>query len=412
MIRPVLYVDLPGILYALDRRARMAGRPFATFLCAPRYEETRSGLGNMLNNMMPVRATARTWICEEHWRLLGVAQARPRDDGTSWDLVYLASMTQRATDSVEVLRALMEYAVNAAMMHGMQRVFAYSTEEDDAMSIFHRIGFQRYAQDLLYQRETPLVDGAEVPTRGLGQPEMHLRRWQREDVWGLTRLYDATTPRRVQVAEHLGSDELAHQFVPRVRGWHIPGIEPRDESYVVDIGSRLAAWVRVRQGWAGLPHQLWLKVHPEHTDIAPEVIRFALQRLCQKGVMGGKGPTKNTVICQIRDYEGGAIDALRCEGFTHMDTKAVLVRHLTLRVFNENFSPAIEKGRVNYGVEGLGAVQSAPIQTMREPLHATNDHGRPRRLARRFATTDLAHPGTARTARRADRSRHGPGATA
>jgi hypothetical protein len=38
MIRPVLYVDLPGIIYALDRRARMAGRSFATFLCAPDYE--------------------------------------------------------------------------------------------------------------------------------------------------------------------------------------------------------------------------------------------------------------------------------------------------------------------------------------------------------------------------------------
>lgn len=365
MIRPVLYVDLPGILYALDR-VRMAGRPVMTFLCAPRYEETRSGLAAMLNNMLPVRATARTWICEEHWRLLGVAQARPRPDNTSWDLAYLASMTQRDGDAADVLRALLEYGINAAMMHGMQRVFADITEDDHALAIFHRVGFQRYAQDLLYQRATPLVAENAAPVRGLGMPELHFRRWQHEDVWGMTQLYAATTPRRVQVAEHLGSDELAHQLVPRERGWHIPGIEPRDESYVVDLGSRLAAWVRVRQGWAGLPHQLWVKVHPEHTEIAPEVIRFALHRLCQKGIVPGTHPNQNTVICQIRDYEGGAIDALRCEGFTHVDTKAILVRHLTLRAFTEQTLPALEKGRVNYGVEGLGTVRSSSIQTIRE----------------------------------------------
>jgi hypothetical protein len=364
MIRPVLYVDLPGILYALDRRARQAGRPFATFLCAPRYEETRSGLAAMLNTMLPVRATARTWICEEHWRLLGVAQVRPRDDATSWELVYLASMTHDERDTVDVLRALLEYVVNAALMQGMQRVFAQVTEDDATLAIFHRVGFQRYAQEVLYMRATPVLDES-APTRGLGMPETHFRRWHSHDVWGLARLHNATTPRRVQIAELLDSDELAHQYVPRTRIWRIPGIEPRDESYVVDRGSKLAAWVRVRQGWAGLPHQLWLKVHPEHLDLAPEVIAFALRRLCQKGIIPGTQPGKRPVICQIRDYEGGVIDALRRAGFEHMDTKAILVRHLAMRAFNDVLLPTVEQANINYGVEGLGTVRSVPIAITR-----------------------------------------------
>jgi hypothetical protein len=377
MIRPVLYVDLPGILYALDRRARQAGRPFATFLCAPRFEETRSGLANWLNNMMPVRATARTWICEEHWRLLGVAQARVRNDATSWDLVYLASMTQSDAAAADVLRALLEYAVNSAMMHGMQRVFAQITEDDAALALFHRVGFQRYAQDVLYVRETPLdglesMDGSE---HGLGMPHTHFRRWHAHDAWGLMRLHDATTPRRVQVAELLHSDELARQLVPRTRTWRIPGVEPRDESYVVDLGSRLALWVRVRQGWAGLPHQLWLKVHPDHADLAPEAIKFALARLCQKGIIPGTHPGRQPVICQIRDYEGGVIDALRHAGFMHTDTKASLVRHLTLRAFNDIPQTATEQARINYGVEGLGAVRSSPIEITRVP-HTCNTRSR------------------------------------
>src|SRR5579875_3574243 len=212
MIRPVLYVDLPGILYALDRRARQAGRPFATFLCAPRFEETRSGLANWLNTLLPVRPTARTWICEEHWRLLGVAQAHPRNDATSWDLVYLASMPQSDTVAVDVLRALLEYAVNSAMMHGMQRIFAQISEDDASLALFHRVGFQRYAQDLLYVRETALGGGeSDGVVHGLGQPGIHFRRWHTHDAWGLMRLHDTTTPRRVQVAELLHSDELARQ---------------------------------------------------------------------------------------------------------------------------------------------------------------------------------------------------------
>ena len=33
MIRPVLYVDLPGIIYSIDRRARNKQHEFANFVC-------------------------------------------------------------------------------------------------------------------------------------------------------------------------------------------------------------------------------------------------------------------------------------------------------------------------------------------------------------------------------------------
>lgn len=402
MIRPVLYVDLPGIMYALDRRARAAGRPFATFLCHPRYEETRNGLAGWLNSMSPVRATARTWICEERWRLLGVAQARPRGDATSWDLVYLASMTQDDREAVDVLRSLLEYAVNAAMINGMQRVYAQIAEDDASLAIFHRVGFQRYAQEEIYVRQTPVLSEAEAqePTRGLGIPETQFRRWHAHDVWGLAQLHQATTPRRVQVAELLDSTELAHQLVPRPRTWRIPGAEPRDESYVVDLGSHLAAWVRVRQGWAGLPHQLWLKVHPDHTNLIPDVIRFGLRRLCQKGIVPGTYPTRQPVLCQIRDYEGGVIDALRAANFTHADTQTILVRHLTLRAFTDITLPAVEQAKINYGVEGLGAVRSLPMAQSRV-VHSCNKRSQ--------MTSNSSSPRSRRTSRQPWRSTRSSG---
>jgi hypothetical protein len=401
MIRPVLYVDLPGILYALDRRARAAGRPFATFLCNPRYEETRSGLAGWLDSMSPVHASARTWICEERWRLLGVAQARPRDDATSWDLVYLASMTQDDRETVDVLRGLLEYAVNAAMLHNMQRIYAQIAEDDGSVAIFHRVGFQRYAQEEVYVRPTPVLSETDAPPqRGLGIPETQFRRWHAHDVWGLAQLHQATTPRRVQVAELLDSSELVHQLVPRPRTWRIPGVEPRDESYVVDVGSHLAAWVRVRQGWAGLPHQIWLKVHPDHAALIAEVIQFGLRRLCQNGIVPGTHPNRQPVICQIRDYDGKVIDTLRQLGFTHADTKTILVRHLTLRAFTDITMPAVEQSGINYGVEGLGAVRSLPLAQSRV-LHSCNKRSR--------MTSNSSSPPCRRTSRQTWRSTRSSG---
>jgi hypothetical protein len=211
------------------------------------------------------------------------------------------------------------------------------------------------------------TNGDISPPARVGTRQHHLRRWHRLDVWGLSRLHDATTPRRVQVAETLGSDEIAHQYIPRMRSWHIPGIEPRDESFVVEHGANLVGWVRARQGWAGLPHQIWMKVHPDHASIAPDLLYLALHRL-------SNSHSAAPIICQARDYEGAVIDTLRREGFEHVGTKAIQVRHLTLRAFNERTVPAIEKARINYGVKGLGAIQSPPLSTTRELLHAPHDH--------------------------------------
>lgn len=393
MIRHVLYVDLPGIIFALDRRARSLGRSLATFVCAPEYEETHSGLSAVLANLLPVRAMARTWIFEERWRMLGVAQARMRPLAGSWEVTYLASLVNQSEASQEILRNLIEFATNDAIRAGMQRIFARIEESEDHQGIFQRVGYQRYARELLYVRASPIISHAGEPEKPLpmGSTPLRPRRWHRNDAWGLVRLHDVTTPRKVQFAENLSSDELVHQFLPIVRQWYIPGIEPRDESYVLDLESRLGAWVRLRQGWAGLPHQIWLKVHPEHADLAPAFIQFALHRLCQ----GGGVHMRTPVICHLREYEGASIDALRHEGFEHTGTRAILVRHLTLSAFHERAIQGLPEARINYGVKGLGTLRSPVLPSMREedicstprsPMTSTSCSPRSRRASRRLST--------------------------
>lgn len=381
MIRPVLYVDLPGIIYALDRRMRANGRSFANFITSPDFEELHNGPLTFLANLFPLRPASRTWISEDHWRLLGVAQARERARTHSWEITYLGSLTHHEANPADVYLELLECALNSAMMHGMHRVFAHASEDPEHLALYQRAGFQIYARDLLYVRLHAQPAASKPEKQITGISHYTIRRYASGDAWDMMRLHDATTPRRVQFAEMLSSDELAQQLVPRQRTWHLPWLEPRDESYIFESGAKFGAWVRFREGWSGLPHQIWIKVHPDMPEVAQPSLDFILQRVAQL-----RSPESAPVICHARDYDQHAINVLRQAGFEHTATQAILVRHLTLRAWNERHARNTEHSRMNYGVKGLGSIQSVPIESTREILHATIDHRRSRSAPRIVAT--------------------------
>jgi len=389
MIRPVLNVDLPGIVHALDRRARAKQGEFANFVVAPDIEEPRSPLAALLSALLPITPNAYTWICEDHWRLLGLAQARRRPGAQAWDLAYLAAITnpggqapQVAQD--DVLFELLQYALDAAMMRGVHRFFARVEDERPELEIFGKLGFQRYARDLTYwldssaqgldrlgpptsrelairaQSTRPLapestrsapahadgadgVDGADGPT--VIRPEVPLRRWHRHDAWGLLRLYDASTPKRVQLAESLTSEEFVHTRAAGGRTWFFPLLEPHSEAYTCDRGMRLGGWLRLRHGRGSQPHMLSLMAHPDDPGVAMALLRFGLR------IFACEAP--RPVFAQVRDYETAVVDALRAAGFEHIGTHALLVRHLTMRALRRREVPAAE-ARMAYGLRGLG----------------------------------------------------------
>jgi hypothetical protein len=345
MIRPVLYVDLPGIIYAIDRRARARNSEFAHFICTPDAEETHASLASLLASLFPINPAARTWLCEDHWRILGVAQARRRAGGCAWDLAYLASLPNRSAEDTpddDILMELLEYAVNAAIMHGVQRVFAKVDEETSDLELFTRCSFQRYARELTFWLPQGVPDGP--------MPELPLRRWHRHDQWGLLRLYSASAPRVVQIAENVDSNEYTGLRVGPLRRWQIPLLPAREEGFVYDLGVRLGGWVQVRRGRGPHPHQIALMVHPDNADLATPLLRFGVSLL-------GKGGDARPVYCQVREYEGAVASALRDGGFEHVATRALLVRHLTLRAMRRRLIPALEQ-RVAYGVKGLGTAHT------------------------------------------------------
>ena len=382
MIRPVLYVDLPGIIYSLDRRARSKQHEFANFVCWLEPLDNRLPLPPLLRNIFPLNPSSRTWIAEDHWHILGFAQVQERPLHTMWDISYLASMVQRNVPGDEILMGLLEYLLEMAGTHGILRVFAKVEDEIPEQELFQRAGFQRYARELTYvydpfavthdgdadglKRVPTLADESAVgainraPTAFVGGDEgainrtPTLRRWNRHYVWGLHQLYRSVTPQRVQMAELLeNSEEFAKLHVGSLRALPSP-LSRGNENYVYDAGVRLGAWMRLSRGNGSAPHQLSLIVHPEHADLAEPLVRFGIQRLQEGGV--------RRIYCQVREYESFVITALRNSGFEHTSTRAMLVRHIALLAMRPRTVPLLEQ-RVVYGVKGLGTVNSR--QTMR-----------------------------------------------
>ncbi len=380
MIRPVLNVDLPGIVYAIDARARTRNGEFARFVVAPDREEPRSGLHALLSAVLPITPHAHTWLAEEHWRLLGLAQARSRPGAQAWDLTYLATVVPSASqplvvDPDDVLLELVQYALNIALTRGVLRFFTRVEDDASEQEVFTRLGFQRYAREATYCLPSA-ADGLDALAAGaLGtldtltgehaapqggrltlvaprrsdvlaqRAEVPLRRWHRHDAWGLMRLYTASTPHLVQVAEGLTSDELVYTRAGGGRTWTLPLVEPACEAFVLDRGVRLGGWIRLRYGRGSQPHMLSLLAHPDDDGVATELLRFGLELLRQK--------PPRAIVCQVRDYESPVVNALRSAGFEQIASHALLIRHLAARISRAREAHVTEP-RVVYGVKGFG----------------------------------------------------------
>jgi hypothetical protein len=346
MIRPVLYVDLPGIIYAIDHRARSRQRTFANFVCWLEPLEYALPPPSLLSYVLPFRPVVRTWICEDHWRLLGFAQVRERPSHAAWDLSYLASIVNHNLISEDILNALLEYVLEMAATNGILRLFTKVEDGIPESDLFSRAGFQRYARECTYvydptqqQLEEDLTD----------TPIPSLRRWNRHHVWGLHQLYRSVTPQKVVAAEHYENSEEYAKF-------HVGPLQPLlsifaqgNENYICDMGLRLGAWLRLYRGHGSSAHRIALMVHPEHRDLAEPLLQFGIRKLL--------GIDVRRIYCLVREYDSCVITALRDSGFELASTKMLLVRHVALLATRQSTVPLLEQ-RAVYGLKGLGTVSS------------------------------------------------------
>ncbi len=240
--------------------------------------------------------------------LEGFAQARIRAGGEEADLVRVAPGLG-AHEAERIWRSLLSGMGAHLARIGVQRVFVRLSDELEAAHLFLDAGFVLYTREDVFQlRELPAQRAV-----GLLEPA------ESEDCrWAIGRLYAATTPKAVRVAEGLAN------------AGPLPGIAAGDMCYVWKQGGDVLAYVGMGHG-GGV---CWLRmlIHPEHADRTADVIRDALAHLPRR---------TRTVFCSARAYQVNLRGPLQDAGFRFVTSQSVLVRQNVLPVREAQTVPAV-----------------------------------------------------------------------
>ena len=254
----------------------------------------------------------------------------------------------------------------------MHRFFVRVNDERPELELFGKLSFQRYTQEVNYWLEdpndglrrldsameqdedgnvTPLTLHAAPVEEGENaiRPDVPLRRWRQHDAWGLLRLYDACTPKLVQLAEGLTNDELIHTRAAGGRTWYLPrwSRRRRRSCMIAAPGSAVGCGCAMGAAPSRTCCLCWRIL----------TIRAWRPLFCALGCGSWRRTGRDRFIARRASIETATVDALRAAGFAHTGTDALLVRHLTMRALRGREVPAVE-ARMAYGVRGYGTTPS------------------------------------------------------
>lgn len=251
---------------------------------------------------------------------VGFIQLRARRGRPEADVVFLAPALDSDEDAVAIWYRLLAEAAQEIGARGGQRLFAQIPTGNGVEQVFGQAGFSAFAREDIYCLPQ-IPDGWEQA--------QWLRHQRRRDGWNLLRLYTELTPRPVQIAEGMLSPEGQGG---KLGDWWD---QSREAGFILEIDDELAGAVRLRRGSAAY----WLRfgLHPQAQMHSGRLLHGALSLLA--------AAPRRPIYCAVREYESGIAPALEQAGFQRVQTRTLLVKHMTARV-KEPFlklTPALEK---------------------------------------------------------------------
>jgi hypothetical protein len=240
---------------------------------------------------LPLGTRGRAWLARDGENA-ALLEAEPRQYVIGWDISRLAA---RGDDVEAPVGAAIGAAVCYLQQRGVPRMFARTSE--DGTTHLQPLGFHALA------REYVLVSPATQET-GTGSPPADSRYRMPQDSWPLHQLECEITPSLVRQLEGLTS-----------RDWSRP--VRRMSDIVVERDGRVVAWISwgTRLG----PHHrgMAVLVHPDHSDVAPVLIRHALK----------SGSNGCRFVVRVRDYHVHTLRAFTDAGFSIEAEEVLLVKH-------------------------------------------------------------------------------------
>jgi len=281
---------------------------------------------------------------------VGFLQLRSRRGRPEADIVYLAPALDSEEDAVAIWYRLLAEAAQEIGARGVQRLFAQVTSGNSIEQVFAQAGFGAYAREEIYCLPKLPADVAH-PSR--------LRRQTTRDGWNLLRLYTELTPRPVQIAEGMLSPEGQ---AGKMGDWWD---QSREAGFILEVEGEFAGTVRIRRGSAAY----WLRfgLHPQAQAHSDRLLQGALALL--------HTTPQRPIYCAVRDYESGMALALERAGFQHIQTRSLLVKHLTVRAKEPllKLVPALEK-------HAKPAASVSPHISPLDVIGNTPSHAKPPRM--------------------------------
>jgi hypothetical protein len=256
---------------------------------------------------------------------VAVLEARPRTYVIGWDVVRLA---MRGEDPERAAGAVLGEAVQHLQRKGVPRLFARCRDEaqDDLLAL----GFRPLG------REKILTGRGVTPGEGCELPDGSRYRMP-QDAWPLHQLENAVTPPLIRQLEGLTSLDWT-------------GGSRSVSEIVVERDGQAVGWI----GWGsraapGL-RRLGLLVHPDHTELAPVLLRHVLAQA---------GPD-TAFQARVRDYHSELLTAFTEAGFRPVGEEVLMVRH-------GGVVPARARPRMQ--VARVPGIQAFPFITGMAPTH-------------------------------------------
>lgn len=240
---------------------------------------------------LPFATRGRAWVARDS-TTSALLEAEPRQYVIGWDITRLAVRGENLEEAVGLL-------LGAAVCHlqnrGVPRLFARTS--DEASRHLQPMGFHALA------REYVLL-GPEGPYSGSASPPADSRYRMPQDSWPLHQLECDVTPPLVRQLEGLTSLD-----------WSRP--VRRMSEIVVEREGRVVGWISWGVRLGPSYRTMAMLLDPDHGELAPILIRHALQQ----GVQGCR------FVARVRDYHTHAVQAFLDAGFSIQAEEVLLVKH-------------------------------------------------------------------------------------
>jgi len=332
-IRPVRWTDLQAIRRLRGETARLDMPEGIISNLRPVW--------TALRGIIPRLGNVWSYVLVSDGEVRAIAQARPRRDSHTWDVVYLAYGRKDRIGSSEsrdaMWSALLDAITRTAGRRRATRLFARVPDNADAMIALRDAGYITYGRESLY-----VAPYHKTARSAAEQPA--LRRQQGGETWAIHQLYTLTTPKAMQFAEARTSSY-----------WDLPRRDGSRCAYWIGEAHEVTAYARTLSGEHS--QLIDLLFRPEAREQLPAFIQRVLAAL-----PAGEGDLVYVRALGHQEELGGVLEAL---GFSPLIRQSLLVKYTTISVREAvpAFAPVPGLRRVVAGrVPSLSALRFAPIR--------------------------------------------------